>query len=80
MSDDQVLDGITASLTEHIGDTAVIVTGYIAIAEFTGSSGEQLIFVDTPEEQRCHRTLGLLEYVAATERAKAALSRDDDDE
>jgi predicted TIM-barrel enzyme len=58
----------------------VIVTGFVVLAEFTGTDGVGRIYCDTLEGQRCHSTLGLLAYGTAVETHRAAQQVLDDDD
>ena len=73
MNTERVLDLVAESVEG-------IVTGYVLIAEYTDVDGDQRIIADIMEDQRCHRTLGLLSFAAAIENEKAARSWLDDDE
>jgi hypothetical protein len=56
-----------------------IVTAFAVLVEFVDVDGETSIYHETAENQRCHTTLGLLEFGAAIERNRAVESARDDD-
>lgn len=57
------------TLQEQIGGG--IVTGFVVIAEFSTSDGDQSLYCDTMTGQRTHRTMGLLQFGLAVENRKA---------
>lgn len=74
MDSDRTLDILAGSVPDGI------VTGYVLVAEYTDEDGDQRIIADVMENQRCHRTLGLLSFAIAIEQQKAARSWLDEDD
>lgn len=48
-----------------------MITGFVVIAAFQDVEGERRIYCDTLQDQRCHETLGMLEFASAVERYRA---------
>ena len=55
-----------------------MVTEFVVIASFIDPEGGSHIYTCAPDGQRCHTTLGLLDFGQAIERRKAAAAWDDD--
>lgn len=72
-----LLGPITKSAEDESG-CAVIVTGYVMLAECVDESGERTIYSETMDDQRCHTTLGLLSFGMAVESHRAISSVYDD--
>jgi hypothetical protein len=64
-----LLDAIAQAIrsTEDVTGE-VLVTGYVVVASFADDTGESSVFTAAAENQRCHTSLGLLEFGAANER------------
>lgn len=66
------MDDDSAKLLEVISAcTGGLVTGFVVVASFLDSDGDQRIYGNTLDDQRCHTTLGLLSYGLAVETARA---------
>lgn len=50
--------------------TVGMVTAFVVIAEYVDADGDVCLWSDTMTDQRAHRTIGLLEFGSAVERAR----------
>jgi hypothetical protein len=65
-------DILLAALNQIIGKG--MVTGFAIVASFLDEDGDQRIYGNCMNDQRCHATMGLLDYGLAVERARAVES------
>lgn len=76
MEVEQEADHLLAAITECTGG---VVTGYVVVASFIDEDGDQRIYGNTMDDQRCHASLGLLSYGLAVEQGRAQSFHDYDD-
>lgn len=62
-------DALLDALSKEIVGT---ITGYVVVACYLDTEGDYRIWTDLLDDQRCHATLGLLDFAQAVERRRAA--------